>query len=104
MLRSICTKLGYDGIELHGAHGYLLAQFLSQTTNKRTDQYGGSLTNRSRIILEIAKSIREKLSTSTGFMVGIKLNSVEFQAGTHTPEECRELCNTLENEGRFDFG
>ena len=96
-------KAGYDGIELHGAHGYLLAQFLSQTTNKRTDQYGGSLANRSRIILEIAKSIREKLPTSTGFMVGIKLNSVEFQAGGFSAEECRELCNTLENEGQFDF-
>ena len=96
-------KAGYDGIELHGAHGYLLAQFLSQTTNKRTDQYGGSLTNRSRIILEIAKSIREKLPISTGFMIGIKLNSVEFQAGGITAEECRDLCSSLENEGQFDF-
>jgi 2,4-dienoyl-CoA reductase-like NADH-dependent reductase (Old Yellow Enzyme family) len=96
-------KAGYDGIELHGAHGYLLAQFLSKTTNKRTDQYGGSLTNRSRIILEIAKSIREKLPTSTGFMVGIKLNSVEFQDGGFSAEECRELCSALENEGQFDF-
>ena len=50
-------KAEYDGIELHGAHGYLLAQFLSQTTNKRTDQCGSSLANRSRIILEIAKSV-----------------------------------------------
>ena len=96
-------KAGYDGIQLHGAHGYLLAQFLSQTTNKRTDQYGGSLANRSRIILEIAKSIREKLPTSTGFMVGIKLNSVEFQAGGFSAEECRDLCNALENQGQFDF-
>jgi 2,4-dienoyl-CoA reductase-like NADH-dependent reductase (Old Yellow Enzyme family) len=96
-------KAGYDGIELHGAHGYLLAQFLSQTTNKRTDQYGGSLANRSRIILEIAQSIRRNLPTSTGFMVGIKLNSVEFQAGGFSAEECSELCNSLENEGQFDF-
>lgn len=96
-------KAGYDGIQLHGAHGYLLAQFLSQTTNKRTDKYGGSLANRSRIILEIAKSIRAKLPTSTGFVVGIKLNSVEFQDGAFSTDECRDLCSALENEGQFDF-
>jgi 2,4-dienoyl-CoA reductase-like NADH-dependent reductase (Old Yellow Enzyme family) len=96
-------KAGYDGIELHGAHGYLLAQFLSLTTNKRTDKYGGSLANRSRIILEIAKSIRSKLPVSTGFVIGIKLNSVEFQDGGFSAEECRDLCSSLENEGQFDF-
>lgn len=95
-------KAGFDGIQLHGAHGYLLAQFLSNTTNKRTDEYGGSLANRSRIILEIAKEIREKIPVSTGFMLGIKLNSVEFQSGGFTTEECRDLCHSLEEEG-FDF-
>lgn len=95
-------KAGYDGIELHGAHGYLLAQFLSNTTNKRTDEYGGSLANRSRIILEIAKEIREQIPVSTGFMLGIKINSVEFQSGGFSAEECRELCESLEAEG-FDF-
>lgn len=96
-------KAGYDGIELHGAHGYLLAQFLSQSTNKRSDKYGGSLINRSRIILEIAKSIRAKVPTSTGFIVSIKLNSVEFQDGGFSAEECRDLCSSLENDGQFDF-
>lgn len=96
-------KAGYDGIELHGAHGYLLAQFLAQSTNKRTDKYGGSLANRSRLILEIAKSIREKLPTSTGFIVSIKINSVEFQDGGFSAEECKDLCSSLENEGQFDF-
>lgn len=95
-------KAGYDGIQLHGAHGYLLAQFLSQTTNKRTDQYGGPLRNRARIILEIAQKIREKLPASSGFMVGIKINSVEFQEGGFGPEEAKELCQLLE-ENEFDF-
>ena len=95
-------KAGYDGIELHGAHGYLLAQFLSNTTNKRTDQYGGSLENRARLIVEIAQSIRQKLPTSSGFMVGIKINSVEFQQGGFTSEEAKELCTILE-ENQFDF-
>ena len=96
-------KAGYDGIQLHGAHGYLLAQFLSQTTNKRTDKYGGSLANRARLILEIAHSIRQKLPTSTGFIVGIKMNSVEFQEGGFTTEEAKELTELLETEGQFDF-
>ena len=95
-------KAGYDGIELHAAHGYLLAQFLSQTTNQRTDEYGGNLENRARIILEIANGIREKVPSSTGFMVGIKINSVEFQEGGFTTDEAKQLCNMLE-KANFDF-
>lgn len=95
-------KSGYDGIQLHGAHGYLLAQFLSQTTNKRTDEYGGSLQNRARLITEIADEIREKVPTSTGFIVGIKINSVEFQKSGFSPEEAKELVSLLESH-KFDF-
>jgi len=95
-------QAGYDGIELHGAHGYLLAQFLSQTTNKRTDQYGGSIENRARIILEIAQSIRQKLPGSSGFIIGIKINSVEFQEGGFSTEEAKEVCAMLER-AEFDF-
>lgn len=93
-------KAGYDGIELHGAHGYLLAQFLSPTTNQRTDQYGGSLENRARFILEIAAEIHRRVSKS--FIVGIKLNSVEFQDKGFEPEEAQKLCAMLE-ENKFDF-
>ncbi|KXJ94725.1 hypothetical protein Micbo1qcDRAFT_193824 [Microdochium bolleyi] len=94
-------KAGYDGIQLHGAHGYLIAQFLSQTTNKRTDAYGGSLQNRSRIIFEISDAIRAR-GVPESFSVGIKLNSVEFQEGGITPDECRDLCLDLERHG-FDY-
>lgn len=93
-------KAGYDGIELHGAHGYLLAQFLSPGTNKRTDKYGGSLENRSRLIIEIAQEIRKRVPSS--FIVGIKLNSVEFQDKGFEPEECKALCASLE-ANHFDF-
>ncbi|KAI0476592.1 hypothetical protein GGR56DRAFT_643464 [Xylariaceae sp. FL0804] len=96
-----CHAAGFDGVELHGAHGYLLAQFLSQTTNKRTDDYGGPLLNRARIIFEIADAIRRRVSDKS-FSIGIKLNSVEFQEGGTTPEECRDLCVELEKHG-FDF-
>lgn len=95
-------KAGYDGIQLHGAHGYLLAQFLSKTTNHRTDQYGGSLENRARLIVEVAQSIRRELPSSTGFILGIKINSVEFQADGFTAEEARDLCKILE-DNEFDF-
>ncbi|CAI7578448.1 unnamed protein product [Penicillium palitans] len=94
-------KAGYDGIQLHSAHGYLLAQFLSQTTNKRTDKYGGSLANRARIIVEIAQAIRQALP-NPGFIIGIKINSVEFQTHGFTPEESKELCAILDRTN-FDF-
>ena len=93
-------KAGYHGIELHGAHGYLLSQFLSPTTNRRTDKYGGNLENRSRLILEIAQEIRKRVPSS--FVVGIKINSVEFQDKGFDAEECKQLCANLEAH-RFDF-
>jgi 2,4-dienoyl-CoA reductase-like NADH-dependent reductase (Old Yellow Enzyme family) len=95
-------QAGFDGIQLHGAHGYLLSQFLSQTTNKRSDQYGGSLHNRARLILDIAQSIRQKLPSSSGFTLGIKINSVEFQQDGFTTKEAKELCQLLE-QNEFDF-
>ncbi|KAH0439145.1 hypothetical protein CcaCcLH18_02940 [Colletotrichum camelliae] len=96
-----CYKAGFDGVQLHGAHGYLLAQFLSPTTNKRTDKYGGSLANRAQIILEIAAAIRARVA-DPGFSIGIKVNSVEFQDGGFSTADCSELCALLE-EHRFDF-
>lgn len=93
-------KSGWDGIQLHAAHGYLLAQFLSPTTNLRTDKYGGSLENRSRIIIEIAAEVRRR--TSKNFIVGIKLNSVEFQDKGFNPEDAKALCKILE-QNNFDF-
>ncbi|PTB35597.1 hypothetical protein M441DRAFT_179086 [Trichoderma asperellum CBS 433.97] len=93
-------KAGFDGVQLHGAHGYLLAQFLAPSTNKRTDEYGGSLLNRARLIFQIADAIRARVPDKA-FSLGIKLNSVEFQQGGFTPEECKDLCVELENN--FDW-
>lgn len=93
-------KAGYDGIELHGAHGYLLAQFLSESTNQRTDKYGGSLENRLRLTLEIAEEVRKRVSKD--FIVGMKINSVEFQEKGFSPEEAKGLCQALE-KARFDY-
>jgi len=93
-------KAGYDGIELHGAHGYLLAQFLSESTNRRTDKYGGSLENRLRLTLEIAEEVRKRVSKD--FIVGMKVNSVEFQEKGFSPEEAKDMCQALE-KARFDY-
>ena len=91
---------GFDGIELHGAHGYVLAQFLSPRTNKRSDDYGGSLTNRMRILIGIAREIRTR--TSQSFILGVKLNSVEFQEGGFTADEAAIVANALQDVG-VDF-
>ena len=95
-----CYELGFDGVELHGAHGYLLSQFLSGTTNRRTDKYGGSLDNRARIILDIIKSIKSQVPES--FSVSMKLNSVEFQDKGFDTTEAAKLCESLESAG-LDF-
>ena len=95
-----CHKCGFDGVELHGAHGYLLSQFLSPSTNMRTDKYGGSLANRARLIMEIARAVQDRVPAS--FILGIKINSVEFQDKGFNAEECRDLCRELE-ASRFDF-
>lgn len=74
---------------------------MSQTTNKRTDKYGGSLSNRARLIFEISDAIRARIG-DPAFIIGIKVNSVEFQEGGFSPEDCRTLCVELEHHG-FDF-
>ena len=80
--------------------GYLLSQFLSPSTNHRTDSYGGPLPNRSRLILQIAQSIRGRVSPR--FLLSIKLNCVEFQYDGFPLSDCTALCATLEVH-RFDF-
>ncbi|MCR3721150.1 MULTISPECIES: NADH:flavin oxidoreductase/NADH oxidase family protein [Prauserella salsuginis group] len=70
---------GFDGVEIHAAHGYLLSQFLSPLVNKRTDRWGGTLQNRARILLDIVRAIRATVAHS--FAVAVKLNSADFQRG-----------------------
>ncbi len=78
-------KAGCDGVELHCAHGYLLQQFLSPYTNKRTDEYGGSFENRIRMVSEILTGIREKCGPD--FPIGIRLSVEEFLDSTGVTED-----------------
>ncbi|MFH7807350.1 NADH:flavin oxidoreductase/NADH oxidase family protein [Acinetobacter sp. BSP-153] len=82
---AICEKAGFEGVQLHGAHGYLISQFLSPLTNKRQDQWGGSAENRMRFLLEIYKVVRA--ATSDQFIISVKLNSADFQRGGISEED-----------------
>ena len=89
---------GFDGVELHGAHGYLLCQFFSNETNQREDEYGGSLTNRSRILFEILDGIRERCNPN--FMVGVRLSPERFGMKL---EDSVLIAQRLCDEGNIDF-
>ncbi|MBT8055229.1 MAG: NADH:flavin oxidoreductase [Gammaproteobacteria bacterium] len=91
-------KAGFDGVEIHGAHGYVLCQFLSPVINQRTDRYGGSLENRARIIFEIIDAVRERCRP--GFLLGVRLSPERFdlQLG-----EMIEVSRRLMNGGAIDF-
>ncbi|MFQ3221300.1 MAG: 2,4-dienoyl-CoA reductase-like NADH-dependent reductase (Old Yellow Enzyme family) [Paraglaciecola sp.] len=86
-------KAGFDGVQIHGAHGYLLAQFLSPLTNKREDEWGGSLRNRARLLLEISKAIRG--ACGPGFAVSVKLNSADFQQGGFDVNDAQSVVQLL---------
>ena len=94
---AILKKAGFTGVQIHGAHGYLVAQFLSPLSNVRTDQWGGSLENRARFAIEIYKNIREKVGNS--YPVGIKINSADFQRGGFSEEESMEVVDILSSLG-----
>ena len=89
-------RAGFDGVELHAAHGYLINQFLSPHTNHRTDEYGGSLENRQRFLLEIVTEIKEVLPELT---ISVRLNIDDFIQGGLELEESLKICRCLEESG-----
>jgi len=93
----IMQEAGFTGVQIHGAHGYLVSQFLSPLSNIRTDKWGGSLENRSRFAIEIYRNIRQKVGKN--FPIGIKINSADFQRGGFTEEESVEVIKILASEG-----
>lgn len=87
---------GFDGVQVHGAHGYLISQFLSPRSNLRTDEWGGSLENRARFLLETVDAVRAAVGPK--FAVGVKLNSADFQQGGFSFEECMQVVDWLNDK------
>ncbi|MFI8907633.1 NADH:flavin oxidoreductase/NADH oxidase family protein [Streptomyces albidoflavus] len=90
-------EAGFDGVEVHAAHGYLLSQFLSPLVNTRTDRWGGSLENRARMLLDVVRAVREAVSPT--FAVAVKLNSADFQRGGFDADDARRVIRMLEPLG-----
>lgn len=93
----LAKQVGFTGVQIHGAHGYMVSQFLSPRHNQRNDQWGGSIENRMRFVLEVYKAIREQVGDD--FPVGIKLNSADFQRGGFTEEESMQVVQALSAAG-----
>lgn len=94
---AICKKAGFSGVEIHGAHGYLVSQFLSPHHNRRSDEWGGTPEKRRRFVLAVYAEIRRQVGPD--FPVGIKLNSADFQHGGFTEEESIETIRALADAG-----
>ena len=93
---AVCVEAGFDGVELHAAHGYLITQFLSPLTNLRTDEWGGTPERRMRFLIEVVRRVRQRVSP--GFAVAVKLNSADFQRGGFTEEDSRMVVAALARE------
>ena len=94
-LRAI--KAGYDGVEIHSAHAYLLNQFLSPITNKRTDEYGGSMDNRLRFLLETMAKVREAIGDKA--VLAVRLGGCDYMEGGNTEEDAVYAAQAIEKAG-----
>ncbi len=92
-----CKQGGFDFVEVHAAHGYLINQFLSQNSNHRKDEYGGSFENRIRFIIEILRDIKAK--TGKDFPLGFRINGNDYIKDGWTLDEALKLAKILEKEG-----
>jgi 2,4-dienoyl-CoA reductase-like NADH-dependent reductase (Old Yellow Enzyme family)/thioredoxin reductase len=88
-------QAGFDAIEIHGAHGYLVSEFLSPYTNKRTDEYGGALRNRARFALEVVKKVRDRVGTQ--FNLGFRMNGDDYVPGGITRDEVSKFAKMLQD-------
>jgi 2,4-dienoyl-CoA reductase-like NADH-dependent reductase (Old Yellow Enzyme family) len=92
----IARECGFTGVQLHGAHGYLLSSFLSPVTNHRTDGWGGTLANRARMLIEAVRAVRRRVGGD--YPVSVKLNSDDFRKGGFSIEDCLEVVGLLNAE------
>ncbi len=93
----VLVQAGFTGVQIHGAHGYLVSQFLSPLHNQRTDDWGGSLENRARFALSVYRAIRE--AVGPGVPVSIKMNSADFQRGGFDEADSLRVMSWLEEAG-----
>jgi 2,4-dienoyl-CoA reductase-like NADH-dependent reductase (Old Yellow Enzyme family) len=93
---AVARETGFTGVQVHGAHGYLLAQFLSPVTNRRQDEWGGSLENRARLLMETVRAVRAEVGPD--FPVSVKLNSADFQKGGFDLPDCVQVAGWLAAE------
>jgi 2,4-dienoyl-CoA reductase-like NADH-dependent reductase (Old Yellow Enzyme family) len=96
----VLRDCGFTGVQVHGAHGYLVSQFLSPLSNVRDDAWGGPLEHRARFLLEVLRAIRAAVGED--FPVALKLNSADFQQGGFTHADCLQLIRLL-NEEKVDL-
>ena len=94
---AVARDTGFTGVQIHGAHGYLISEFLSPDVNTRTDEWGGSLENRARLLLEVVRAVRRAVGTD--FPVSVKLNSADFQCGGFSHEDSIRVATWLDAEG-----
>ena len=93
----VAKAAGFSGVQIHGAHGYLVSQFLSARTNQRDDAWGGDAERRARFLLEVIRAVRAEVGTA--FPIGVKLNSADFQRGGFTIEESMDVARRLDAAG-----
>jgi 2,4-dienoyl-CoA reductase-like NADH-dependent reductase (Old Yellow Enzyme family) len=93
----VAASAGFDGVQLHAAHGYLFSQFLSPLVNQRQDRWGGSLENRMRLLLDTVRAVRA--ATPESFLLAVKLNSADFQRGGFDAEDALTVAKALQAEG-----
>jgi 2,4-dienoyl-CoA reductase-like NADH-dependent reductase (Old Yellow Enzyme family) len=89
----LAEAAGFSGVQIHAAHGYLISQFLSPLTNRRTDAWGGELHNRARLLLDVVKAVRA--AVSPGFSIAVKLNSADFQKGGFEAPDAAQVVRWL---------
>jgi 2,4-dienoyl-CoA reductase (NADPH2) len=89
----LAEQAGFNGVQIHAAHGYLLSQFLSPLCNMRQDAWGGSIENRARLLLDIVKAVRAVVAPQ--FAVAVKLNSADFQRGGFSPQDAQQVLHML---------
>ncbi len=92
----VARESGFTGVQIHGAHGYLISSFLSPVTNVREDAWGGPLENRARFLLETVRAVRRAVGAD--FPVALKLNSDDFRKGGFSHEECLKVVGWLNDE------